>query len=316
VIYPLGLSKLSASREDIKTSEIYPRSKESMFVSDRLIYLQLLKTGCTHITKLLTELVPGEDIQKHGRIPKGFEIRDRQVVGSIRNPWDWYVSLWGFGCDRKGVLYKRLSSRRLKGHGLVGAVPKVGMNDWLNILYSQITKPVGAWQEVYADSHNPELFRRWLKMVLDRNKKYSLGDGYGLSSISNYVGLLTYYYIHLFSSNVDYLYTGELNSIESLQSFDQTNHLLVDIIRVETLEDDFIRMIRHVGYHLSEAQEYEIKWAGKTNASSRKRSFEDYYDQETIDLVAEKEKLIIQKYNYSAPNLIQGSNLLTLDRIG
>ena len=49
-----------------------------MFIADRLIYVELPKTACTHIGKLLALVVPGEQRGKHNK-PSQAEF-DRQPV--------------------------------------------------------------------------------------------------------------------------------------------------------------------------------------------------------------------------------------------
>ena len=73
-----------------------------MFVNDRIAYLQLQKTASTHIAQLFREYVGGESLSKHSRLRD--EHGDRHIVGSIRNPLDWYVSLWAHGCRNRGAL--------------------------------------------------------------------------------------------------------------------------------------------------------------------------------------------------------------------
>ena len=88
-----------------------------MFVTDKLVYLQLQKTGCTHIVRLITELVGGELVgRKHGRLEKGFALEGRKIVGSVRDPWSWYVSLWAFGCIQSGTVYASTTSRNFRKH--------------------------------------------------------------------------------------------------------------------------------------------------------------------------------------------------------
>ena len=45
----------------------------------------------------------------------------------------------------------------------------------------------------------------------------------------------------------------------------------------------------------------EIRKIKKTNVSLRSLTTADYYDDETKELVANREKLIINKYNYKFP---------------
>jgi len=76
-----------------------------MYRNDKVIFLQLQKTECTHITRVPLEYVGGGEIKKHSQLIINPE--DRTIFGSIRNPWDWYMSLWSYGCMEKGAVRGR-----------------------------------------------------------------------------------------------------------------------------------------------------------------------------------------------------------------
>src|SRR5690349_15399636 len=80
-----------------------------MFVSDRIVFLELQKTGCTHIRNLLKEIVGGRLVMRHNQAPADLFTGDRFFLGSVRDPWDWHVSLWAYCCDGRGDLYSNLS---------------------------------------------------------------------------------------------------------------------------------------------------------------------------------------------------------------
>ena len=83
-----------------------------MFVSEKIVFIQLQKTGCTHIAKLLSNLLEGRHIGKHNRATPELFTNQRSFLGSIRDPWEWYVSLWAYGCDKKGRIYQRVTKRK------------------------------------------------------------------------------------------------------------------------------------------------------------------------------------------------------------
>ncbi len=60
----------------------------------------------------------------------------------------------------------------------------------------KILKPTKEWKELYSDYNNPQLFRKWLCMVLDSKTISEIGTGYSKSGISQYAGYLTYRYIY------------------------------------------------------------------------------------------------------------------------
>ncbi|RMF24137.1 MAG: hypothetical protein D6756_07500 [Cyanobacteria bacterium J083] len=268
-----------------------------MIVTEHLIFLQLMKTGSSHIAILLQNLISGERIAKHNRLPADFPVEGKYIVGSVRNPWDWYVSLWAFGCAGKGNLSQRVRVRKLQGHSI-----KSNPSRGIFSAFNEILKPVSVWQRVYADHTDPQLFREWLHLVLNPIRKYDLGQGYGFSPISSFVGFLTYSYLRLFTRDISLLYSRKyLTNLEQVRQFDQQNNLLQGVIRNEFLEDDLIRVLDEAGYKLSNHQRELIKSSGKSNASVRDIELGYYYDRETVELVAKKEEFIINKYGYKPP---------------
>ena len=78
-----------------------------MFESDRVIFLQLHKTGTTTIVDELQRCTPGrlhKNRQQGKHMALNVPQNGRLVLGSIRNPYDWYLSLWAYGCAGKGEL--------------------------------------------------------------------------------------------------------------------------------------------------------------------------------------------------------------------
>ena len=270
-----------------------------MFVTDKLVYLQLQKTGCTHIVRIMSELVEGKSVgRKHGRLDKGFALAGRTVVGSIRDPWSWYVSLWAFGCIRNGAIYDSTTKRSYGKHVFEGDGSPAHR---LGRVWKELRKPVGRWQRLYANSDDPALFRKWLKLVFDPRRADDLGQDYGKSTLSQYAGLLTYRYARLYVSDVASLFPpAGLRSLEALRDYDRRHNLASLMIRNESLEADLIAVLKKVGHDVGEAAEARIRQAKKTNTSSHKPASE-YYDAETLELVARQEAFIIGKYGYEPP---------------
>ncbi|HEX6293464.1 MAG TPA: hypothetical protein VFZ66_30060 [Herpetosiphonaceae bacterium] len=271
-----------------------------MFVSDPLVFLELQKTGCTHIAKQLARVLPGKQVGKHNRLPPHLADGKRQIVGSIRNPWDWYISLWAYGCDRRGALYHRLTSRKQWLFTLL-TNPALAIRR----LPQERQKPQRAWRNAYTSVDDPQVFREWLYLMFDADRKHDIGEGYGRTAISSFAGLLTFRYIYLYSRDIRELAQQPdlIRNLDDLRAFDRQNNVLDAIIRNEQLEDDLIDVLRQCGVNLTEAQIHAIRSAKKTNTSSRKRGVEYYYDRETLELVRSKDQFIIDKHGYAMPSL-------------
>ena len=276
-----------------------------MFVSDNLVFLELQKTGGSHIRRLLEKHVEGRLVGKHNRVVK--EYTDKLVVGSIRNPWDWYVSLWAFGVSGCGAIRIRSTSgvdvqyyRRMlpKAMGKNRLTPV----EFLVSLYHDAIKPVQRWEQTYRVSSEPVLFRAWLKLLMDAGRRYDVGEGYGFSPLSMHAGLFTYRYFRLFTTGNRIFNDRHLLDQRGIEEFDRDFNILGGVIRTESLEEDFIRVLCDAGYVLSDDQLQEIREQAdnKTNVSQRK-SAKYYYDDDTIALVGKRDQYLIRKYGYEPP---------------
>ena len=240
-----------------------------MFISDNLIFTELHKTGCTHIGKLLDSLLDGIQHGKHNLVPPQLLSSGRQFLGSVRNPWDWYVSLWAYGCGKKGLVYHLTTQ----------------------------TNNARKWQQCYGDSNSPAAFQDWLHMMNDNSYWHDFGEGYGNSPVASIAGLLSYRYIRLFCKPT----AATINNISDLRKYERQNCFINHFIRMENLEEDFINAVSACGINLSSEQKNNIYSMQKTNTSSRKNSASYYYNQETIELVRKRENIIIKKFLYPKP---------------
>lgn len=278
-----------------------------MYVSNDLIFLELQKTGGSHILRLLELMFDrGEIIGKHNRLNLE-NVGERFVFGSIRNPWNWYVSLWAYGAGNKGAIRHR-TTKGVDFNYYHADLPHDMGKDWLNpkelalAIWHDIKKPTNNWAATYVDSDNAANFRSWLKMILSYEQRFDIGEGYAFSPLSKHSGLMTYRYFRLFT-HADEIYKNKsIELLSNLKEFDESNSISKGMIRTEHLEDDFIQLMNSAGKSLTVEQEQNIRSQKKTNTSKRKPiSF--YYDQQTIDLVSKKEQFIINKYHYLPPAL-------------
>ena len=122
-----------------------------MFVSDSFIYVQMQKTGCTHIAAIMKRICPGETIGKHNAPTPEERISDRHFISSIRNPWDWYLSLWTYGAQGQGGIASKLTRRHWKGPARnLLRNPQGG----IKALRREYSKDVAGWRRSYRDSND------------------------------------------------------------------------------------------------------------------------------------------------------------------
>jgi len=277
-----------------------------MYISNNFIYTELHKTAGTHIGKWLSILAPGTQVGKHNRVPHS--LRDRPIIGSIRNPWDWYVSLWGYGCDMKGSVWYQTANRynfsyyrkqlpKEMGRKLLS--PSVLLKQSL----SDRSKPLAEWSNSYADSSNPECFKSWLKLMFDYQRRLDIREGFGFSPISRKCGLLSYRFFKFFTDLDQKLYNDNLfsNNLNIEEIWNQ-HKIAYNFIRMENLEDDLLQIMKTVGVDVSINNKEKLLDAkiSKTNTSSRLPA-SYYLDDETIEMIYDRENLIVKLFNYTPP---------------
>ncbi len=260
-----------------------------MFVGQHIVYLDLQKTGSSHIRKVLGEL-PQEKGTKHpehitfSQLPDGAtsDWEEKIKLGSIRNPWAWYVSLWAYGCMGMGSIRKQLCSF-----------------DWNYFYHKNRTLsywqvPRRKWKETYKDVQAKALFKKWLEMLFSRQRKMDLIE-YARSPISSLAGLYTYRYLRLYSKNFHHHFEN-INTWDSLQKWDENHNMIDFMIRQEHLNKDILTFLSQ--YNIPLPNNIDQLTREKTNTSEHLH-FSHYYDDESFLWVAEQEKFIIKKHQYS-----------------
>lgn len=265
-----------------------------MVVSDDLVFVELNKTGSTHIMKLLMEIIEGERRGVHNAPSTTLVESDRHFLGSIRNPWDWYVSLWAYGCQGKGALYDRLTTVRFRGHGWRYTPAEALKNFW-----GDITRNHEKWKQLYKDPADPALFREWLLRIHDED----IGP-YTNSKGGHQMGVLSRSYVSLFW-HPDH----KERALQNIGSIDEARHLdnelcyIDHFLRTENLEDELATfLVDTLEYDLNKKEKGICKKT-KTNSSSRKRDIGYYYDQTTKSLVKRKDSLVTRKFDYEPPTI-------------
>ena len=83
-----------------------------MIEYEKFIYLDMYKTGSTYVVQLLNKLMPGKPVRsfRHAPLTKGrpfFWKQGKYAFATVRNPWDWYVSMWAYSIEQPNVLFFR-----------------------------------------------------------------------------------------------------------------------------------------------------------------------------------------------------------------
>lgn len=272
-----------------------------MYVSDRVVFVELQKTGCTHIRNLLKELLGGRFIERHIQADPALFTEGRSFFGSVRDPWPWHMSLWAYGCDRKGDIYDNVTTPgiRLRKRGW-RLHPFSLMRD---VLQSRLNRHAKEWRRTMHDVNDAGAFRQWLYMLHDEHYWGDIGEGYWRFPMNRFVGLMTYRYMKLFTCKQGE--TDRMQAIttpEQLVAFEREHCFIDHVIRNERLETDLLAALQQVG--IAVPAETATRWQARprTNTSSKKHGVAYYYDADTEKLIGAREKLIVEKYGYRPPS--------------
>src|SRR5688500_11264935 len=272
-----------------------------MFVSDKIVFTELPKTGCPHISNLLKEIVGGKLVERHVQADRRLFTDGRFFLGSVRDPWNWHVSVWAYGCDGRGDFFSNVTTKgvRIKDRGWK-LHPYSTLVEYLEC---RPNRHAEQWKRTFRDVNDAGAFRQWLHMLHDETYWADVGEGYWRSGLSRFAGLLTYRYMKLFSCK-----KGELDALrsvstpEQLAEYERNNCFIDHFIRNERLESDLLDALKFTGTEVSPEAATKIESRPKTNTSSKKHGPGYYYDAETEKLVGDRDRFIIDKFGYLAPS--------------
>lgn len=271
-----------------------------MLIGEKFLFLELQKTGSTHIKQQLQGLLGGVNEGKHNRPSPELLASGRVIVGSIRDPWSWYLSLWSYGCQRRGSLYTRLVDPEAWKRSALLIEQRQRLQGDLPV--AQLT-PQRAHDVWYADVGSAQGFREWLRAVCLPEMRLAVQAGFNKSRVGQFGGgLMTYRYLRLFTLGGGDLPDG-VSSAEALRHWVDTQFVPTQMIRLNRVAEDLIALAESLGQPLSPAQCDALRDAPPTNRSSRPHPFAHYYDEQCLDWVAEREWLLIERHGYERPVL-------------
>lgn len=273
-----------------------------MFVSDKIVFMELQKTGCTHIRNLLKEIVGGRFVERHIQADPHLFTNGRFFLGSVRDPWDWHVSLWAYGCDNKGDFHSNVTTRgiRLRNRGW----KLHPVSTLTEVLESRPNWHSKQWQRTFRDVNDAGAFREWLHMLHDKTYWSDVGEGYWRCGLNRFAGLLTYRYMKIFTCK-----KGELDALravstpEQLAEHERKNGFIDYFIRNERLEPDLLDALKFTQTEVPHDAATKLTSRPRTNTSSKKHGPGYYYDAGTEKLVGDRDRFIVEKFGYVAPSL-------------
>lgn len=265
----------------------------TMVVTDRFVFIEFPRTGSTHVKLLLRRLFECRSIGMHEPATPEVLASHSAFMGSIRNPWDWYVSLWTFGCGGVGAIYERATR----------AKSTIQNGPWSGLVFDP-----APWRAAYADRDALDIngFRSWLHLLCAPSQsRLAFPQGFGCSDLHRHAGLYTYMFTRLFCTNSQTLHRpGALPDRGSVDSFIRSSCYITHMVHTESLSPDLETALTDMGMDLTESQRRTIHTAPRLNRSHRSLPIAAYYDDACLQLVAERDALLIKRFGYSYSRVV------------
>ena len=237
-----------------------------MIATDNFVYIHTSRHAGTFLNKLILQCIPNaHGIQYHGHLsmlPENYS--HLPVIGFVRNPWDWYVSMY-VNYRKKGQYIFRIISEdgRLNFEETVTRYLLLGDKSALsNSLLNQLIKACPI--EINKNT-NPKICRPALTS----------------SNFSNYAldcGYYSWLFQLMFASN---------------------KSPKIHIGRFEDLQQEIIQLLIKTNTPITEQILQYVDNSPAINTSERDKSYKKYYSNDLKALVEEKEKYIIENYSYT-----------------
>lgn len=239
-----------------------------MIVTDHFVYIHVSRTGGTFLNRLILDQVPGARmIQYHGHLERHPAAYSHlPVIGFVRNPWDWYVSMFHDYRRKRQFVFQIISE-----HGALDFESTVAR--FLNLgngsgESGELLRHLAAAAPAIIDTRQPG--RNHLPgLRSDHFCNYPAGIGY---------------YSWLF--NLMFRTSRERNILFG---------------RFENLRKDALRLFEETGAPISKSIADYLGAAPPLNASPRPPEFADAYGPGLARLVAERERGLIERFGYAFP---------------
>lgn len=272
-----------------------------MFVSERIVYLELQKTGCTHVRNLLKEFVGGQFVERHNQADPRLFVAGRSFLGSVRDPWAWHISMWAYCCDGKGDFFDNVATPGIRLRKRGWRLHPYSL--FIELLQSRPNWHSREWKRTFRDINDAGAFRQWVHMLHDETYRADMGEGYWRYPLNRFAGLLTYRYLRLFTCRKGELRKlGAISTPEQLVEHDRQHCFIEHFIRNEQLEPDLLAALERLRVDIPRQAASGMSSRPRTNTSSQKKGPAYYYDAETEKLVGERDKFIVDKFDYLAPS--------------
>lgn len=264
-----------------------------MIIGDKFFITEMPKTGTTFLRNYFKQYKKIKITSHHDTVDENqkFNLSIKKFkVGTIRNPYLWYLSFWKWSCKekKKSPLYSDIISRRIK-------IKRLKLNNNLSkYLLTQIFKNKQELKLLFEDVNSKKNFNLFLKILLNFNHRNIVSSDFSFIPHKK-LGYMTYYFLTQNVSKEYYknLYNSNKKFPVILKSLDKKIDLNY-FFKTESLEKDIKIFLRKVNLPIKKFRDL------KKNSTSNNynKNFKKFFTKKNLELIEKKDEYLFEKFKY------------------
>ncbi len=236
-----------------------------MIITKYFVYIHTSRSAGTFLNKLIIEHVPeARMLQYHGHLR---DLPDEHlhlpVIGFVRNPWDWYVSMFADYRRKQQYVYQIVSERGAAGF-------KETVFRFLKL------------------GDNSEQSKKFLQQLVDTAPTVINARSPGRRQLP---GLRAEHFANFPEDQ------GYYSWLFQLMYQSEKDHC-IHIGRFENLREEALRLFEQTGTPITKGITTYLKDGKVLNSSPRPPAYRAGFGPELEQLVAEKDKYLIDRFDY------------------
>lgn len=266
-----------------------------MIIGKDFFITEMPKTGTTFLRSYFSQYKSIELTIHHETINqnKKYDLLSfKNRIGVIRNPFEWYLSIWKSTCKDKDAspIYNDLTSIRLK-------IRRLKLNRRLfGYIFSQLTKKRVDLKILFKDVNSRKNFNTFIDIMLNFKFRNIIGSDYSFVPFED-LGYMTYIFFsqNVLRINYNTLYNSNYN-LKKVLDFNDSKLYTNIFFKTESLTDNLKNFLENKDFELKSFKNLD------NNSSSQISSQEevkDFFSEENILLIEKKENYIFEKFNYN-----------------
>jgi len=264
-----------------------------MIIGKNFFITEMPKTGTTFLRNYFTQYSNVELTIHHETLNenKRYDLLDfTNRIGIIRNPYEWYLSLWKWSCKEKtgSPIYNDLISIRLK-------LRRLKLNNRIfGYVFTQITKDKKKLKTLFNDVNSKKNFNIFLNIMLNFNKRHLISSEYSFVPFE-YLGYMTYIFFsqNVLRKNYNSMYDSKYNLPEVLK-YNNSKLYTNKFLKTERLNSSLKKFLQMNNLKI---KSFDILNKNSTPKLLNK-NLKKFFLKKNILLIEKKEDYIFKKFGY------------------